>query len=262
MSKGYRDGAFALGIVVGCGIAFNLFLWLDYRAKYKGDQPANGNGDTSSSEIGNYWDRLIGTFVSPSDTLAQWIMAAFTIAVVVLVWRTLIATQNIATDTRKIGEAQVRAYMTYDDIEIIWENKINGPPEPNFAVVWRNTGNSPARNVRQSIFFISEKGPRFRGSIMSLQDMRENLAAFGKIVGPQKTTVSPIRGTVPTRLVADWVDEKTTFILTGLIEWDDIFGTRLYSQYTAVLIADDRVTNKVRWRIYPTGNEHGLREKG
>ena len=39
----------------------------------------------------------------------QWIMAFFTIAVVLLVWRTLIATQDMARDARDFGSAQVKA---------------------------------------------------------------------------------------------------------------------------------------------------------
>ena len=78
MSNGYRDGAFALSLVVGGGLALNLFLWLDYKAKYEGDQPTSDDSGANSSEIGGFWDQLIGTFVSPSDTLAQWVMAIFT----------------------------------------------------------------------------------------------------------------------------------------------------------------------------------------
>jgi hypothetical protein len=64
----------------------------------------------NSSEIGKLWDRVIETFVSPSDTLAQWIMAVFSVIVVILVWKTFFATQDMARDTREIGGAQVRAY--------------------------------------------------------------------------------------------------------------------------------------------------------
>jgi hypothetical protein len=146
MSKGYRNGAFALGLVVGGGLALNLFLWLDYKAKYEGDQPTNSNGGTQSSEIGSYWDMLIGTFISPSDTLAQWIMAIFTIAVVVLVYRTLVATQDMARDTRDIGQKQARAYLSImlgkAEIEVVG-NKDGSNLVVKIAVSVMNSGNTP-----------------------------------------------------------------------------------------------------------------------
>lgn len=111
MSKSYRNGAFALGLVTGGGIALNLFLWLDYKAQNKSDAYPQNNSNANGNEVGSLWDRFIGTFVSPSDTLAQWIMAIFTIAVVVLVYRTLVTTQKMAADTREIGEAQVMAHL-------------------------------------------------------------------------------------------------------------------------------------------------------
>jgi len=158
MSNGYRNGAFALGLVTGIGLALNLFLWLDYRAEKEAYQETKTNNEGYNTEIGNLWDGFIGTFVSPSDTLAQWIMATFTIAVVVLVWRTLIATQIMAAqtqamarDTREIGEAQVRAYITIDSVSL------EADPDQhrifwNIKVKVRNSGQSPARLITVSSY--------------------------------------------------------------------------------------------------------------
>lgn len=150
MSNGYRDGAFALGLVVGGGLALNLFLWLDYKAKYEGDQPTSGDSGANSSEIGGFWDQLIGTFVSPSDTLAQWIMAIFTVAVVVLVWKTLVATQDMATDQRRIGEAQVRAYLSIVEFSFSFDETRS---HPVIKIKVRNSGQSPARKIEVVVRF-------------------------------------------------------------------------------------------------------------
>jgi hypothetical protein len=105
MSDGYRNGAFALGLIAGIGLTLNVVVWLDYKANSDGNQPPHAYGDDSRSEVGKIWDWLIGTFISPSDTLAQWIMAVFTIAAVLLVWRTLKATQEMVSDTRVRGHS-------------------------------------------------------------------------------------------------------------------------------------------------------------
>ena len=95
-------------------------------------------------------DGLVGTFVRPSDTLAQWVMALFTIAFVVLVWRTLIATQDMARDTRQIGEAQARAYI-HAEILGIEIAKVENKDGSNirFAARMRlfNSGSTPAHDV-------------------------------------------------------------------------------------------------------------------
>lgn len=146
MSNGYRDGTFALGLVVGGGIALNLFVWLDYKAQKQGDAVTQANGNADGNEIGSIWDGLIGTFVSPSDTFAQWIMAVFTIAVVFLVWKTLVATQQMALDTKRIGEAQVRAYVSITEarvMPVVEQDRIIW----NLDVTFRNAGQSPARNI-------------------------------------------------------------------------------------------------------------------
>lgn len=111
MSDGYKNGAFSLGAVVGAGLALNLFAWVSYYSKQKADKAPQASSDQDSDKVVSYWDGLVGTFISPSDTLAQWIMAVFTIAVVFLVWRTLIATQEMVRDTRDIGQKQTRAYL-------------------------------------------------------------------------------------------------------------------------------------------------------
>jgi hypothetical protein len=147
MSKGYRDGAFALGVVVGAGIVLNLILWLGYQDQRKADQSASADSHEKGEQVNTDIDWFIGTFINPSDTLAQWIMAIFTIAIVVLVWRTLIATQDIARDTRDIGQKQARAYMflRIGNVEFsITENKDGSNLVVKIAVELTNSGSTPS----------------------------------------------------------------------------------------------------------------------
>lgn len=150
MSEGYRNGAFALGLVTGGGIVLNLFLWSAYQEnKTREKVPQTPNND-QYSEIGNWWDWLIRNFVSPSDTLAQWVMAIFTIVAVILVWRTLVAThemvedtKRMTRDTREIGQAEVKAYLSIKAAKAFVDDK-DGIV---FDVTVRNFGQSPAKHV-------------------------------------------------------------------------------------------------------------------
>lgn len=159
MSNGYRNGAFALGLVAGIGLALNLFLWLDYLAKDEINSNAEAGQDPQYSEIGGYWDGLIGTFISPSDTLAQWVMAFFTLtATVVLVFtlraanRTNVAAvqaAEAANRTNQIMRDEQRPWVTIDR-DFMCEFGLRG--DWGWRLCWNyeftNKGKSIAHNIQ------------------------------------------------------------------------------------------------------------------
>lgn len=99
----------------------------------------------------NWWHHT-GTVVASEDTLAQWLMMIWSLLAVIVsglavywVKRTFDVTQNMALDTRRIGEAQVRAYL---DVQL---SKVqagqNGKSLWTFRVSLSNTGQSPASQI-------------------------------------------------------------------------------------------------------------------
>lgn len=66
---------------------------------------------------------------------------------VYLIWATLRATQVMARDTREIGEAQVRAYLSIDKVEVSARPK-RGIVFWDVVVTVRNSGQSPARGIQ------------------------------------------------------------------------------------------------------------------
>jgi hypothetical protein len=77
-----------------------------------------------------------------------------TAAGVFLVWRTLFHTKRAAdaardavTETRRIGESQVRAYVTVSDVQMSWRR---GRQFPTVSFDVGNSGNSPALEVTPS----------------------------------------------------------------------------------------------------------------
>ncbi|MEO3389151.1 hypothetical protein [Mesorhizobium sp. CAU 1741] len=128
-----------------------------------------GEPSVSADELGwRYWfERLVKT----EDTLAQWAMAVFSVAAtvltavgVVLIWRTLVYTRRAAeaaaatveeaknattaakdavAETRRIGEAQVRAYL---GIEACTLERGTGD-DFLLKIAVKNSGQSPARDV-------------------------------------------------------------------------------------------------------------------
>lgn len=124
--RGLDVDAFAKAIAV-CGSVLLLLLFVASSA------------DTIAFPMSDTAQRL----VSLEDTLAQWLMAVFSlfalmVSAVTVYWvrETLIATRQMAEDTRLIGEAQVRSYIYANKAEIdVLTNTI--------AVLFRNFGNSP-----------------------------------------------------------------------------------------------------------------------
>lgn len=156
MPNGYRNGAYAIGLISGIGLTLNLVFWLDYRAQDQKHQYSKGDDATQYSPIGQYWDGFIGTFVSPSDTLAQWTMAFFTIAatgVLVLTLRSAnktnlaaIKASNAALEANKIMRREARPWLDFS----VNENCRIGRAGPNTLVISnldpkvKNFGKSPA----------------------------------------------------------------------------------------------------------------------
>lgn len=152
MRKGFGDGTFALGLVIGSGVTLILFIWFG-RAFSRGTL-IDDNANDSAHELKESfdWDGFLGPFVSPSDTIAQWAVTLLTGFLAFLVWKTLAATQSMAADTRqmakdtrRIGEAQSRAYVS---VESCYAREIPFEDGTRLTVTFKNTGNSPAFGLR------------------------------------------------------------------------------------------------------------------
>ncbi len=116
MFKGYRDGRFAIGLILGIGIGIFWILILDVSSPLIDPSTSSmtdcggtandcGNNSNGVPDRG-YWLRR---FFALEDTLAQWIMMAFTIAAAFLLLGTLRATQEMARETSQIGNDQINA---------------------------------------------------------------------------------------------------------------------------------------------------------
>ncbi len=91
------------------------------------------------------WWKHDGAIVTTKDTLANWLVAIFSFIAALFLWLTLRATQDMAKDTRRIGESQVRAYL---DVKLaqVQAGQI-GKSFWIFRVSLSNTGQSPASQI-------------------------------------------------------------------------------------------------------------------
>lgn len=244
MSKGYRDGAFALGLVVGGGLVVNLFLWLDDRTRHAvhSNSPENQNRQ-DSSETALWWSRWTGDYVSSSDTLAQWIMALFTIVATVVLLFTLrsanktnlaaVKAASAAIDAnkimREIADSQLRAYVQFDRAEVVGENWIGGDPCV-LAMSFKNTGQTPALNVKVSYFYLEAAWDQINemleaDPIWDPQIMRGGRSTFYcGIIG--SADIFTFEHSHADGFSSDWLkvfqDPSKTYLVAGVICYRDV----------------------------------------
>ncbi|MFA8385678.1 MAG: hypothetical protein ACEPO2_08640, partial [Pelagibaca sp.] len=153
-------------LVVGVGATLNLFLWSAYSANKSRESIAQKPEHTQNDQdVMGSWDWFFTTIVNPQDTIAQWGMAILSLAAVFLLWetlkasrQTLAATQKMAVDSREIGEAQARAYLSVSNIEhangffevtdVSDEKTKSVIVSIPIRIEFVNSGSSPARQVR------------------------------------------------------------------------------------------------------------------
>lgn len=233
MYKRFTDGYFALGLMVGGGIMTILFLFGQsiydlakcnhdghcdrYAAQYEGK-------DFPSS----WWWLWDGGLVSAKDSLAQWIMALFTIAVALLVWRTLVATQLMVVETRRIGQAQVRAHLHLEPIDVIIKAvEVDGVDCVHAYVKGKihNTGGSPAYRVKTMFEFKQAK----KGEIVAVNISGKDLGCIQHTMASIPSNGSSfveLERTFPTDLES--LKHGTSSIgLSYAIELTDIFAIKV-----------------------------------
>ena len=158
------------------------------------------------------WTGLFGLFVG--------------IASIILVWRTLLATQQMARDTRQIGEAEVRAYIKIvPEVDKFFED---GPPDPypSFTLWIENTGQTPAKRI----MYHAGVGPKPKElpipcpDLFTYNDTREagmELAGGSGIAGSVRSPYSfgqILQGRYPSA--------KYCHYLFGIVRYEDVFGKK------------------------------------
>ena len=189
----------AFGIVVGIAVAALLFAWL-------------------SGGLPSWWNHD-GAVVTSKDTLANWLVAIFSFVAALFLWLTLRATQQMALDTRRIGEAQVRAYLSFSGSETAyWPQE---GPATGFQVrpKFKNTGQSPGMIVYAfcHIKFVDDLSSSIDYRVDRTKEYRTKLS-----VGPgeERWIGGPL---IKLEDAARAAAENKIILFLGCIEFTDIF---------------------------------------
>jgi hypothetical protein len=163
MSQFSGRNGFAVGLTLGLCLALLVYLFFGSGTKIPEEGQISG---------GFLWN-WTGPLVSSADTLAQWIMTAFTIVAVLLVWSTLISTQDMLRETKRLGEAQAQAYVHAEKAFFFWGGETHARPRVEIWV--RNSGSTPAKwyEIRVKELVWSHSAPPDRDTL------------FGQVILPE-----------------------------------------------------------------------------
>ena len=185
-----------------------------------------------------------------------------------LIWRTLkvtgdtlTATQNMATDTREIGEAQVRAYLSFQLEGTDFRAPILAPddttiPLPNIVVSLRgsieNKGQSPASEI--SILF--RVGETYHGATVDLEEdgglwvqkpIAHSIHAGDSL--PDRKVSRTFHADIESLSASD----KIIYFAVAM-QWKDVFGSTIKSDPTFATVEFKANSDGVR-KIYFGGVE-------
>lgn len=173
----------------------------------------------------------------------EWLLVAFNFWLALFTMRLFYATSGQVAETRRIGEAQVRAYVDIRDVAIFFVPLVDVPNAPELMDVYpiiriavRNTGQSPARNFvwnpAVQYFGVSAANSDPKPGIGELgADWRERRGA-GISVGGDHIDSAMISGLALNRYLTEQRANTSFFVLQLRVrfEFEDVFDQRIVDE--------------------------------
>lgn len=168
------------------------------------------------------------------------------------------AAEDTVAETRRIGEAQVRSYLSVDKVEFEWaDDDTRDPPHRLRAIQtrWQNTGQSPARQV--TIMSGVE--------VVELKKMGNPISKFSnclKEISPGTVEIAAGGGAVGEKLIDSddfgprWIAEEIGLIVYSAVAYIDVFGTehRIETCSSAHHFISAKGKSQIKFAAYPHHN--------
>ena len=248
MYDSFRNGTFALGLTLGIFLTILVCFYIPI---------LSGNDDNSKPQFSHSQiekknqgeirrhETTVSQFNPWEEGYAQWVMALFTVGMTILTaialyyirkttiftsealeeaGKTTKAANETINETRRIGEAQTRAYMSMGDIELNFQ-KVGKSSNDNALITlkWKNTGQSPAHNMGIATWGHVEQ---FGDKDLPITKFIEKFASLHHGSGDCGTGshILTDRIVFDGETVQNWKDEKVKLLIYSAICFDDIFG--------------------------------------
>ncbi|QDC02155.1 hypothetical protein FGU64_17900 [Mesorhizobium sp. 8] len=162
--------------------------------------------------------------------------------------------RNTLLETRRIGQAQVRAYLGDDSAKFEWDDSTKRPRVSNIEVSWKNFGQSPALFCGLSILVHGITDDEY-GKPLPESDIALSNQEFGTLHISSGARNWCGGASLSEHETAEWLAGKTHIIVHAVARYRDVFGkihTSEFCQSAHHVVSTDRAI--VRFRVYPHHN--------
>jgi hypothetical protein len=190
-------------------------------------------------------------------SMALWAAAMFwaTVSTVVVAAIGIYYVRNTLMETRRIGQAQVRAYLADDGFNVGWAKADDGRPiVDNIEAIWKNTGLSPALSCRINLILTgllpeeAEKPIQGNANAPESQKLGTISIAAGARALCGGTSLSADQ-------TADWLEGRNILVVHSFAVYKDVFGNTWRTETCHQMVHVERPEgNKIRYKIYPHHN--------
>lgn len=191
------------------------------RSEYRSEK------DLKAQEIMAFWTRLVGIFTGAGIILLGWTLSAT---------RETLRQAELATDaareatneTKRIGEAQVRAYLYVKEVEIRHAN------QGGFEV-WAkidNSGQSPATFFEVSSFAINCPCDEICSDKIPTRNDSDETDTWSSLGAKQDTEAELCGGSVSQHTISSYLVGSTeNLMIVGWVRYGDIIGREYISEF-------------------------------
>ncbi|MEM0977808.1 MAG: hypothetical protein AAGJ34_09755 [Pseudomonadota bacterium] len=164
-----------------------------------------------------FWGWLID-YADPGDTSAQVLMAIASVAAAIFLLFTLWVTQEMASQTRRMGEAQTRAYIAAS--YVLASPKLTEDASVShlsFRVGLKNTGLTPAKIVRLNL------AATLAQPHLKFEDKSERIDGSTEIPVGSGENITTVSADFPLEKLNSAVEDGAGLILFVHCEYEDVF---------------------------------------
>lgn len=257
----WRNGL-ALGLAVGICLTLLIAIAFSGRGQIIHPESDAKNETEKHEEQADEESHILpglqeyGIHVTPSDTLAQWIMALLGLVAtglsawaVVLLKRTLHETEAAVEVTRDVGQSQLRAYVS-----VSFAQFVRAGDSAVAKIGIKNFGQTPAFNVVTWVHTWIERYPL---EIELPRPEPKDFESFSRANLPPQTEVEHIQH--HPKDINDFSRKeiqagRAAFYVYGEVQYDDVFGVRRHTRYL-YSCRDIDGQGRSGFRPYRYGNE-------
>lgn len=220
--------------------------------------PRGMDGDKNHEEYDGQYHGIISSYMTEANAAWAGVMVSLFVGFIsiIMLYKTIHETRESTKETRRIGEAQVRAYVYFDKIDFSHNHGDNGDKFIEVITKWKNNGVSPAINFGINAFIVRIDNDDIGNEIRILSNSIYNVKMETGIISSGDSIVQ--RGIyISEDLYREWEVGGCNLGFYSAVVYNDIFGKthRAESCHIAKKLNKDMPDSKIGFIVYPHHNK-------